>query len=215
MINVVVLLAVTFLSVPQILAHELHLPATTRQTEAEAAAEARQLVGSQVHAEVHSIMNSAKGDALMGFPFGSLEYMADCDRDGSVVFYLAAISTEGSNVASNSLQTSVQIRNLDWYKHPVGRGIMDTARVELFGETKAIATDEESRIEKCFFAIHPDAKTWKEQHLFSFFRLIPSAIYMVGGYGDEHYIGFIAPELYRRAMPMSSPNDELEKNLAL
>ncbi|KAF8606186.1 hypothetical protein BDV93DRAFT_521035 [Ceratobasidium sp. AG-I] len=100
----------------------------------------------------------------------------------------------------------------------MARGPAASARVALMGRVKVMYgvtgegdsdVDREARqMSSCFLARHPDAKWWVPgrkgaPHVAWWARFDPEAVYYVGGFGDEHYIGRIPVDLYRNASSTS------------
>lgn len=99
-----------------------------------------------------------------------------------------------------------------------GRGPAAAARVALMGRVKVLygvtgegdtEADREARqMSACFLARHPDAKWWVPgrpgaPHVAWWARFDPQSVYYVGGFGSEHYIGWIPLELYRNSSTSS------------
>ncbi|CUA74843.1 hypothetical protein RSOLAG22IIIB_05740 [Rhizoctonia solani] len=93
-----------------------------------------------------------------------------------------------------------------------GRGPAAAARVALMGNVTVFygvtgegdtEADREAReMSDCFLARHPDAKWWVPgrpgaPHVAWWARFDPQAVFYVGGFGSEHYIGWIPLDLYR------------------
>ncbi|KAJ1305745.1 hypothetical protein OPQ81_010477 [Rhizoctonia solani] len=98
------------------------------------------------------------------------------------------------------------------------RGPAATARVALMGNVTVLygvtgegdteADREAHQMSDCFLARHPDAKWWVPghpgaPHVAWWARFDPQAVYYVGGFGSEHYIGWIPVELYRNSSTAS------------
>jgi len=76
------------------------------------------------------------------------------------------------------------------------------------GEGDSDVDREARQMSSCFLARHPDAKWWVPgrkgaPHVAWWARFDPDAVYYVGGFGDEHYIGRIPVDLYRNASSAS------------
>ncbi|KAG8775225.1 hypothetical protein FRC12_001601 [Ceratobasidium sp. 428] len=105
--------------------------------------------------------------------------------------------------------------NWDWRRSlSMARGPAASARVALMGRVNVMygvtgegdsKDDEEARhMSSCFLSRHPDAKWWVPgrkgaPHVAWWARFDPEAVYYVGGFGDEHYIGRIPLDMYRNA----------------
>lgn len=84
------------------------------------------------------------------------------------------------------------------------RGLASKRRTVLYGKVKHVEASEDTAkaLHKCFVAHHADAAYWTpgsdaSPHTALWVRFQPERIYYVGGFGDEHYIGWIDPALYR------------------
>lgn len=94
----------------------------------------------------------------------------------------------------------------DWRK-----GMPSKLRVTLFGHVVELPqedTNEEStrthRLAKCFTSVHTDSMKWapgakESPHEARWVQLVVDRIYAVGGFGDEHRIGWISKAAYTAA----------------
>ncbi|KAG8689057.1 hypothetical protein FRC08_011138, partial [Ceratobasidium sp. 394] len=103
--------------------------------------------------------------------------------------------------------------NWDWRRSfSLGRGPAASARVALMGRVNVMygvtgegesEADEAARqMSSCFLSRHPDAKWWVPgrkgaPHVAWWARFDPEAVYYVGGFGDEHYIGRIPLDMHQ------------------
>jgi len=85
--------------------------------------------------------------------------------------------------------------------------IIDDFDVEETGGTLSTEMQtERDEIKACYLAQHPDARWWlpgddDAAHLAYWARFDPHSVYFVGGFGDEHYIGYIPLATYQSAEP--------------
>lgn len=106
-----------------------------------------------------------------------------------------------------------------WQGKTAERGPAATARVALMGNVTVFygvtgegdteADREVRQMSDCFLVRHPDAKLWVpghpgQPHVAWWARFDPQAVFYVGGFGSEHYIGWIPLELYRNASTAST-----------
>ncbi|EIW83140.1 hypothetical protein CONPUDRAFT_51896 [Coniophora puteana RWD-64-598 SS2] len=61
-------------------------------------------------------------------------------------------------------------------------------------------------LQACYLAAHPDAEWWLPEdeeaaHISYWARFDPHHVYFVGGFGDEHFIGYVPLDMYREALP--------------
>lgn len=84
-------------------------------------------------------------------------------------------------------------------------------RVTLFGHVVELPQEDTQggstrthRLAKCFTSVHTDSVKWapgakESPHEARWVQLIVDRIYAVGGFGDEHRIGWISKEAYAAA----------------
>jgi len=138
---------------------------------------------------------------LAGQPFGLQEYYASCFGNGSLTLLVLPISLHSQNILhSPTHSASLTISS----RHPAA----SHARVSLIGNVTVFQdwdnVPEEETIKDCYLAQHPDANRWlpndeEAAHIAYWARFDPKTIYFVGGFGGEHYIGYIPLEIYRNA----------------
>lgn len=179
------------------------------ETVYDAARFARALVDSDNAAATLATVFPADHPTLAGMPFALMEYYASCHQNGSLTFIFMPISRNNQNI----LQSNTHLATFTVASHPARAA---TNRVALMGDVTIMTnayiesssayrnnTQEVQEIETCFLRRHPDAKWWlpgrKPVHKAYWARFDPLTIYYVGGFGSEHYIGYIPLELYQRA----------------
>jgi hypothetical protein len=59
-----------------------------------------------------------------------------------------------------------------------------------------VPTDELSAARAAYLVKHPQAGMWIDFSDFAMYRMEIVDVYYVGGFGNEHYIGWIAPSEY-------------------
>ncbi|CAE6478930.1 unnamed protein product [Rhizoctonia solani] len=139
----------------------------------------------------------------------------------------APLSGMGHQVPPNGKKNPVTAGWRGWRKSIFGgwqakateRGPAAAARVALMGNVTVFygvtgegdtEADREARqMSDCFLARHPDAKWWVPgrpgaPHVAWWARFDPQAVFYVGGFGSEHYIGWIPVELYRNSSTAST-----------
>lgn len=101
------------------------------------------------------------------------------------------------------------------------RGLASKRRSVLYGKVKRVEASEDTTkaLHKCFVAHHPDAAYWTpgsdaSPHTALWVRFQPERIYYVGGFGDEHYIGWIDPALYRAEAAQAQRRSEAAQERA-
>lgn len=77
-------------------------------------------------------------------------------------------------------------------------------RITIIGHLEPLADEDvrEKNIAGCFLGRHPDSKWWLPgsegaAHMGRWLRLVAEEIYMIGGFGDRAYIGWLDPEEWR------------------
>ncbi|KDQ53467.1 hypothetical protein JAAARDRAFT_39148, partial [Jaapia argillacea MUCL 33604] len=144
-------------------------------------------------------------EGLPGQPFALQEYYASCHANGSLTLLFLPISRHSQNILkSPSHAASISI----WSERPAA----NRARVSLIGNVTIYLDDDpvpqEEDIRKCYLSKHRDARWWlpgdeDAPHLSYWARFDPHSIYFVGGFGDEHYIGYIPLGLYQASGVLS------------
>ncbi|KAI0743561.1 pyridoxamine 5'-phosphate oxidase-domain-containing protein [Daedaleopsis nitida] len=138
---------------------------------------------------------------LAGAPFSLQEYYASCHANGSLTLLFLPISRHSQNVLlSPGHSASISV----WSDNPAA----NRPRVSLIGNVTLFPevshTPERDSIQECYLAQHPDARWWlpgpREPHTVYWARFDPHSIYYVGGFGNEHFIGYIPLEMYQSAL---------------
>ncbi|KZO93307.1 hypothetical protein CALVIDRAFT_540026 [Calocera viscosa TUFC12733] len=145
--------------------------------------------------------------ALPGEPFSLMEYFASCHANGSLTLLFLPIAQNNRNIlASPGHSATLTVRVPDpigerrGWDSPASRG-----RVALIGNVTVTGKDG-TGVKDCYLEKHPDAEDWLPggedvPHNAYWARFDPHHIYWVGGFGDEHYIGYIPLDLYQKTLP--------------
>ncbi|KAI0317175.1 pyridoxamine 5'-phosphate oxidase-domain-containing protein [Amylostereum chailletii] len=141
---------------------------------------------------------------LAGQPYAMQEYYANCYTNGSLALIFLPISRHSRNILhSPTRSASISV----WSDPPAAA----KARVSLMGTVEIMRTDDPDgqTLKECYLNQHPDAVEWipgddEGAHLAYWARFDPHTVYFVGGFGDEHYIGYIPLEKYQAASPKLS-----------
>ncbi|KAI1794146.1 pyridoxamine 5'-phosphate oxidase-domain-containing protein [Ganoderma leucocontextum] len=137
---------------------------------------------------------------LAGEPFSLQEYYASCHANGSLTLLFLPISRHSQNILlSPTHAASISI----WSDPPAA----NRKRVSLIGTVTLFPVLEETpelaAIQACYVAQHPDARWWlpgpREPHIAYWTRFDPHSVYYVGGFGSEHFIGYIPLDMYQTA----------------
>ncbi|PCH43767.1 hypothetical protein WOLCODRAFT_75371, partial [Wolfiporia cocos MD-104 SS10] len=147
---------------------------------------------------------------LAGDPFSLQEYYASCHENGSLTLLFMPISRHSQNVlGSPSRAASISVAD----EHPDA----SRARVALIGNVTIFedirSAPNVDTIQQCYLRRHPDARRWlpgpREPHIAYWARFDPHTVYYVGGFGSEHYIGYIPLDMYQ-AVRTSADHDVSE-----
>ncbi|TFK44415.1 pyridoxamine 5'-phosphate oxidase-domain-containing protein [Crucibulum laeve] len=136
---------------------------------------------------------------LPGQPFSLQEYYASCHHNGSLTLLFLPISRHSRNIlASPGRSASISITS----EIPAA----SRARLALIGNVTIFedlkGVPDVDSLQRCYLERHPDAKRWLPDdedaaHISYWARFDPHSIYFVGGFGGEHYIGFIPLPMYQ------------------
>lgn len=157
------------------------------------------------------------------------EYFAPCGGDtGSLLYLGLTISQTWRNVLNSKSKTATAsiVSNTDpavpdprhtskhdsdqWQRHRPSwrRGMPSKARMTLFGHFDVLNStqrpDLAERALGCYLGYHPDASHWapnatESPHIPFWATFNVDKVYWVGGFGDEHYIGWFTGEEWNAA----------------
>lgn len=90
-------------------------------------------------------------------------------------------------------------------------------QVELLPEKAGEISSEDNEATDCFLKWHPDAVHWApgaedSPHFARWAKMDVQKVYSIGGFGDEHFIGWIDAESYSRARPAAIEEDSDESS---
>ena len=167
------------------------------ETKVQASEIARSILSHTTLGELSTIM-IARNSTVDNYPFATVEYIVDdCSRPGQLLMALVSWGHHATNVKANP-NASVFIRNKYWYKKQANhrfrrvkkddRGLMDHPRFTAFGSLEPSPDQNAAKTCLCFKL--KDTR-WMTGHLFILYTLDIKAINFVGGYGDEHYVGWL------------------------
>ena len=86
--------------------------------------------------------------------------------------------------------TMAQIKKPEYYD------VMTKPRSTLMGTLQLVPENELEKAAETYLKKHPSSKAWLSFDDFHMYRFVPDDIYVVGGFGNTHYIGYIAPDQY-------------------
>jgi putative heme iron utilization protein len=124
-----------------------------------------------------------------GWPFGSVMPYAVDDR-GRPIFLISTMAMHTQNLLSDQ-RASLLVTPSEVSGDPLG-----AARVTLMGLTAKIPKEEVGSIRDLYLARHANASYWVDFTDFSFFRMMISEVYFVGGFGS---MAWVAADEYANA----------------
>jgi hypothetical protein len=74
--------------------------------------------------------------------------------------------------------------------------VMTKPRTTLLGHLQEVPADELEAARATYLVKHPKAKAWITFSDFKMYRFVVEDVYAVGGFGNDHYIGWIATDQY-------------------
>ncbi|KAJ5813506.1 uncharacterized protein N7503_000256 [Penicillium pulvis] len=159
---------------------------------------------------------------VAGLPIGLREYISDCNTalpdslsntdNGDPTILALRVATTFKNIGADSKNFSLE---LDWWDHldqagPVYPGLplspAALPRVTLFGYLDTLELESAgagaAELEECFLDSHPDAKVWLpgaagSPHSSFWARMVVTAVYWIGGFGDVQQIGWMDVEEWK------------------
>ena len=123
-----------------------------------------------------------------GFPFGSLMPYA-IDPQGRPAFFISSMAMHTQNLQQDQ-RASLFIAQPDVAGDPLG-----AARVTILGHVSEAPAGE---VKELYLSRHETAKFWQDYTDFAYYRLQPTAVYFIGGFG---VMGWISAEDYENAQP--------------
>ena len=115
-----------------------------------------------------------------GFPFSSLVQFA-LDQAGQPIFLLSGLAEHTKNLRGNP-KASLFVRDLKSGEP------QSTGRVTLLGEIQLLPDDEIPAVRDLFLERHPKAALWASFGDFRWFRMVPTATYVVAGFGQMGWV---------------------------
>jgi heme iron utilization protein len=140
------------------------------------AAECRELVALARSAVLSTIAREPAG-----FPFGSLVLVAD-DGRGRPLLLLSTLAEHTQNLQA-SAHASLLVADARAGADPLGAG-----RVTLLGTCARVGEAEVDTVRARFLAVHPEAARYAGFADFAFYRLEPTSLRFVGGFGRMSWV---------------------------
>lgn len=113
-----------------------------------------------------------------GFPFGSITpYMVD--HDGSLLILISTLAEHTKNIQADARVSLICHNQRDPH-------IQTQGRVTLLGLAEAVS--DKAGVSARYLRYFPEAQTYFEMHDFGFYRIRPTAIRYIGGFGRIHWV---------------------------
>ena len=129
----------------------------------------------------------------VGVPYGSLVTVA-ADEQGRPLLLLSSLAEHTQNLALHP----EALRFLLTAACPPDRSPLACGRVTLLGACAPLPDGERDAARRVFLTAHPDASGYADFKDFAFYRLEPSALRYVGGFGR---MAWVSAAEYRAAEP--------------
>jgi len=127
-----------------------------------------------------------------GFPYGSLVTIAT-DAAGRPLLLLSTLAEHTRNLHAQSAASVLLTEPLDAHDQPLAVG-----RVTILGACTIVPDDEKAAVRETFLAQQPSSSYYVDFKDFAFYRLEPSSLRYVGGFGR---MSWVTAEDYRVAEP--------------
>lgn len=169
------------------------------QRPASADERAASAVAAPTHAErCRTLVQQARSGTLStialepaGFPYGSLVTVA-FDAGGRPLFLLSTLAEHTRNLLARG-DASLLVTEPLSHDQPLAVG-----RVTILGPCAAVGADEKAAVRETFLAQQPSASYYVDFSDFAFYRLEPTALRYVGGFGR---MSWVTADDYRVAEP--------------
>lgn len=152
------------------------------------------------HAErCRTLVSTAKIAALStiardpdGYPYGSLVTVA-VDAQGRPLFLLSHLAEHTGNLLARSEASVLFVESAGAHPEPLALG-----RVTILGRCTGVPEAERAAARETFLEQQPSASSYVDFKDFAFYRLEPTALRYVGGFGR---MSWVSAEDYRAAEP--------------
>jgi heme iron utilization protein len=157
-------------------------------------------VAAPTHAErCRTLVHQARSASLAtiarepdGFPYASLVTIA-FDAAGRPLLLLSTLAEHTRNLLARGEASVLVTEPLDAHDQPLAVG-----RVTILGVCAAVANEEKSAVRETFLAQQPSSSYYVDFKDFAFYRLEPSSLRYVGGFGR---MSWVTADDYRVAEP--------------
>jgi putative heme iron utilization protein len=127
-----------------------------------------------------------------GFPYGSLVTVASDDL-GRPLLLISTLAEHTKNLQARSEASVLVTEPLDAHDQPLAVG-----RVTILGRCESVLESERAAVRETFLAQQPSSAYYVDFKDFAFFRLEPSSLRYVGGFGR---MSWVSANEYRVAEP--------------
>lgn len=145
-----------------------------------------------------STFQTEKAGAVSNFPFGTVSDFAD-DGTGRPIILLSNLERSVINMqTSPSCSLSIQQApntTLE-FTHPEVYDVMTKPRTTLMGKLTPVPKEELDQAKAIYLSKHPKSKAWINFSDFTMYYMAVEDIYVIAGFGNDHYIGWISPAQY-------------------
>ncbi|CAM9567515.1 unnamed protein product, partial [Ectocarpus fasciculatus] len=161
----------------------------------------REIVKGSYYATLSTIQTEGAGNpGVVNYPFGSVADIADEEPStGRPLLLLSELERNVINLNSNplcSLHLVTLPETIAQFTHPEHYDIMTKPRTTLMGQLERVPDEELDAAKETYLKKHPSSKAWINFSDFGMYRMVVEDVYVVGGFGNDHYIGWVAPEQY-------------------
>lgn len=127
-----------------------------------------------------------------GFPYGSLLATA-VDAEGRPLLLISRLAEHTKNLEARPEASILLVDAPDPAASPLAQG-----RVTLLGLCRPVPAEDTAECRRIYLAAHPDAARYEGFGDFSYYRLEPTSLRYIAGFGR---MSWIDAEAYRRAAP--------------
>jgi hypothetical protein len=168
---------------------------------------ARHLVAQTTVGTLSTIQTETAGGVNSGgFPFGSVASFADeVPSTGQPLILLSTLERNVINLEAEA-RCSLSVHALPAQNCTPSAAYepMATARTTLLGYLVPVGSAALPAARKAYLAQHPQASEWIGFDDFTLYRMNVTDVYWVGGFGGQHYIGWVAASTYLSQPPGSA-----------
>ena len=174
------------------------IPATAFGEE-ESGKMSRLLVKNSLFGVLSTFQTQAAGSpSVYNIPYGSVADFAD-DTNGCPLILLSNLERSVINFQSSplvSLAINSVANSTFEFTHPELFDVMTQPRTTLIGKLIPVPPEELDAAKSLYLDKHPKSKAWINFSDFTMYRMTIEDIYVVGGFGNDHYIGWLSSAQY-------------------